>query len=591
MMRPAFTRAAAIGSAAVLSLLGGWVFLGFAGSDGSDGITSIDMLRTVLVVVSGFWLVWGSAAGVIGLFVRHRTPVFDATQAPRGLTAILVPIYNEDPLVTFARVAAMNRSLRSLGIHHRFHIAILSDSTALEVAAMEAVWFQQLVAEPDSAGRIFYRRREQNIGKKAGNIEDFVTSSGGAYDYMLILDADSLMEGATIGEMARRMDADANLGLLQTLPKIINARSFFGRSMQFSSAYLSPAFSRGASVLQGKEGPYWGHNAIVRVSAFAANCGLPVLSGKPPYGGHILSHDYVEAALLARGGWKVELDPFLGGSFEEGPENLVEYAKRDRRWCQGNLQHRRLMFAPGLKLWSRFIFLQGIMAYLASPLWLVLMGASILAAMMPERVARPVPELFKDGVWTLAAGVALLLVLPKLLILIRGAFDGENRRFGGTLRTGASVVLEIVFSTLLAPILLMLQSRAVLQVLLGLDGGWPATKRSENHLDLRDSFANSWWIMLIGAVTMLFTLLLAPKIAIWVAPAMLPAVFAPVLISLSSRVAIGKRAPSLFLTPSERVLSPVIAEHQQVMTAWSTQGPLEPVVVIEASRTVQHVHA
>ena len=252
MTRAVLTRAVALGAAAVLSLLGGWVFLGFSST---GGISPIDVLRTALVVLSGFWLVWGGAAAIIGLFVRHRTPSFDAQLSPRGLTVILVPIYNEDPLVTFARVAAMNRSLRALGIQDRFHIAILSDTTALEVAAMEAVWFQQLVAEPDSAGRIFYRRREQNIGKKAGNIEDFVTSSGGAYDYMLILDADSLMEGATIGEMARRMDADTNLGLLQTLPKIINARSFFGRSMQFASAYLSPAFSRGAAVLQGNGGP------------------------------------------------------------------------------------------------------------------------------------------------------------------------------------------------------------------------------------------------------------------------------------------------------------------------------------------------
>ena len=579
------TRVAALGAAAILSLLGGWVFLGFSAT---GGITPIDMLRTLLVVLSGFWLVWGGAAGIIGLFVRHRTPKFDAQQAPRGLTAILVPIYNEDPLVTFARVAAMNRSLRSLGIHQRFHFAILSDTTALEVAAMEAVWFQQLVAEPDSAGRIFYRRRERNTGKKAGNIEDFVVNSGAAYDYMLILDADSLMEGATIGEMARRMDADPELGLLQTLPKIINARSFFGRSMQFSSTYLSPAFSRGSATLQGDEGPYWGHNAIVRVSAFAANCGLPVLSGKPPYGGHILSHDYVEAALLARGGWKVHLDPYLGGSFEEGPENLIEYAKRDRRWCQGNLQHRRLMFAPGLRLWSRFIFLQGIMAYLASPLWLLLMGASILSAMLPEPASRPAPELFIDGVWTLAAGVALLLVLPKFLILLRGIFDGENRQFGGILRAGSSVLLEIVFSTLLAPVLLMLQSRAVMQVLFGLDGGWPATQRSENRLSLSDSFAHSWWIMLIGAATLAATLLLAPAIALWVAPAMLPAIFAPVLISAGSRIAAGDR-PWFFLTPSERAPSPVITEHQRIMAAWNTQGPLAPVIMIgPALRTAVH---
>ncbi|WP_375451250.1 glucans biosynthesis glucosyltransferase MdoH [uncultured Devosia sp.] len=586
MTRAALIRTAALGAAALLSVVGGWIFLGFSAK---GGVSPIDVLRTVLVGLSGFWLVWGGAAGIIGLFVPHRPPAFDERQVPRGLTAVLVPIYNEDPLVTFARVAAMNRSLRALGIHQRFHFAILSDTTALDVAAMEAVWFQHLVSEPDSDGRIFYRRREHNTGKKAGNVEDFVVSSGGAYDYMLILDADSLMEGATMGAMARRMDAEPRLGLLQTLPRIINARSFFGRAMQFSAAYLSPAFSRGAAVLQGNEGPYWGHNAIVRVAAFAANCGLPVLSGKPPYGGHILSHDYVEAALLARGGWHVHLDPFLGGSFEEGPENLVEYAKRDRRWCQGNLQHRRLMFAPKLRLWSRFVFLQGIMAYLASPLWLVLMGASILSAMLPERSFPRVPALFREGVLSLAVGVALLLVLPKVLILLRGMFDGQNRQFGGTLRAAGSVLLEIVFSTLLAPILLMLQSRAVMQVLLGLDGGWPATRRAENRLDLRDAFANSWWIVVIGAVTLAATILLAPGIAVWVAPAMLPAIFAPLLISLSSRVAPAGRTPWYFRTPPEQAPSAVILEHRRVITAWTTQGPLEPIIVLEpAQRAAIH---
>ena len=233
--------------------------------------------------------------------------------------------------------------------------------------------------EPMAEGRMFYRRRERNVGKKAGNIEDFVSRSGAAYDYALILDADSLMDGATIGRMALRMDADDELGLLQTVPVVIRAETIFGRLMAFSSAYLSPYFARGQSLMQRREGPYWGHNAIVRVKAFAASCGLPVLSGKPPYGGHILSHDYVEAAMLAREGWKVEVDPTLAGSYEEGPENLIEYAKRDRRWCQGNLQHRRLIAAPGLKFWSRFTFVQGIMAYMASPLWLLLLAPGWLA--------------------------------------------------------------------------------------------------------------------------------------------------------------------------------------------------------------------
>jgi membrane glycosyltransferase len=353
-------RTVALLISAVLAAGGGWLFIDFTAPGGYDWL---DILRSGLIVVSTFWLAWGSMAGLLGLFVLRRQGITgDPAVPPQGMTAILVPIYNEDPVATFSRIAAMNLSLGELGLQDRFHIAILSDTTSPEIAELELVWFEHLLREPGGEGRIFYRRRTKNTGRKAGNIEDFVVRSGGAYDYALILDADSLMEGATMAEMARRMDADPKLGLLQTLPKIIHARSFFGRAMQFSSSYLSPSFSRGVMLMQGDEGPFWGHNAIVRISAFAASCGLPELSGQPPSGGHILSHDYVEAALLTRSGWKVHLDPNIGGSYEEGPENLIEYAKRDRRWCQGNLQHRRLLLAPGLRIWNRFNFLQGIMA-------------------------------------------------------------------------------------------------------------------------------------------------------------------------------------------------------------------------------------
>ncbi len=247
----------------------------------------------------------------MGAITRPARDRAGALQAPRGRTAIIVPIYNEDTATTFSRVAAMNRSLIGLGVAESFHFAILSDSNDLAVAAAELAWFEQLIREPLSEGRMFYRRRERNIAKKAGNIEDFVSRSGGAYDYALVLDADSLMDGAAICRLALKMDADPGLGLVQTVPQVIHARTLFGRMMCFSSAYLSPYFASGMSLMQGREGPYWGHNAIVRMRAFAACCGLPVLSGKPPYGGHILSHDYVEAALLARGGWKVELDPAI----------------------------------------------------------------------------------------------------------------------------------------------------------------------------------------------------------------------------------------------------------------------------------------
>lgn len=581
MTRPSLIRSLAVLCAAALSASGTYLFLRFTGE---GGLTALDVLRAVLVFLSGFWLVWGASAAVMGVFTPSQRPQFDPTEPPLGLTAILVPIYNEDPVATFSRVSAMNRSLIALDIADRFHIAVLSDTTNLETAAQEAIWFERLLYEPMSAGRIFYRRREKNVGRKAGNIEDFIARSGAAYDYALILDADSLMEGATIGELARRMDANPQLGLLQTVPQVINATTTFGRCMQFAAGYMSPSFARGAALMQGNEGPYWGHNAIVRVPAFAASCGLPVLSGKPPYGGHILSHDYVEAALLSRAGWTVMVDPNLGGSFEEGPENLIEYAKRDRRWCQGNLQHRRLLAAPGLKFWSRFTFLQGIMAYMASPLWLVLLATSVLAAVFPDQApAFAGFEIAPVSIWVLGLGVATVLLLPKALILLRGASDGHNARFGGTPVVLLSVLGEIVFSTILAPVLLMLQTRSVLQVLLGLDGGWPPTRRGQNWISLRDAFQASWWIVLTGALALGTAALFAPSIFVWMVPAMLPAIFAPLLISASSHPSRNAQ-PLVFRTDTELDPSPVITEHQAIMASWLAHAAAnDPLVTTTAS--------
>ncbi len=584
---PILFRCGALLTALGFSAVGSYLFLRLAG-EGS--LNALDLLRCVLVAISSFWLVWGSAAAVLGVF-RARPRTAPSVAPLVGRTAILVPVYNEDPVVTFSRIAAMNRSLIAEGLADHFHFAVLSDTQSMECAAQETVWFERLLQEPKSEGRIFYRRRERNIGRKAGNIEDFIARSGGAYDYALILDADSLMEGNTIAAMVRRMDADAALGLLQTVPRIINARTVFGRSIQFAASYLSPTFARGAALMQGWEGPYWGHNAIVRMRAFAASCGLPELSGTPPFGGHILSHDYVEAALLSRGGWKVEVDPWLEGSYEEGPENLIEYAKRDRRWCQGNLQHGRLLAAPGLKVWSRFTFVQGIMAYLASPLWLALLVISIVAGALPDQP----PVLAGLGVplvevWALGIAVAAILVLPKMLILIRGAIDGQNRLFGGTPLALLSVLGEIALSTILAPTMLLLQSRAVAQVLLGLDGGWPPTGRGQNWVSVAEAFRASWWIVALATLAMGATLAFAPAVAVWVAPAMLPAMVAPLLISATSRP--SGRLPLPFRTEIEITPPPILVEQRAILSTWAVPVmPLENEAATVSMRSASHVPA
>lgn len=538
-----------------------------------DGLQQIDLLRGALIFISTLWLAWGAANGLTGLFPRRIDP---APQGPiTARTVVLVPVYNEDPVVTFARVAAMLRSVDRDAAGAHIDFAILSDTRDDKIAARERLWFDRLASDSGGEGRLFYRRRANNTGKKAGNIEEFIRQSGAAWDLAVILDADSLMEGATIAEMIRRMQAAPNLGLLQTLPKVVRARSRFGRAMQFSASFYSPVFARGLAHMQGRTGPFWGHNAIVRIRAFAECCGLPQLSGKPPFGGHILSHDYVEAALLARGGWEVRLDEDMGGSFEEGPENIIDHAKRDRRWCQGNLQHARLLGAPRLRPWSRFVFVQGIMAYVAPLFWGGFLVASIADAMVqhqPDYFPEPYQlfPVFPSDQTTKAIGLAIgifgLLVAPKLLIVLQAALTGRARGFGGAWWALWSTLSELALSSLIAPLMLMYQGRSVIQVLLGRDGGWPPNNRGDGRLTLMEALAASRFIVATGVLGLFATWHLAPALVPWMLPVGLPMILAPAIISWTSHPSGEGR---LFTTPAEQRVPDVLAAHDAIVALWS----------------------
>ncbi|WP_159586074.1 glucans biosynthesis glucosyltransferase MdoH [Chelativorans xinjiangense] len=569
----------AITMAAIASFLAAGYFY-------ADGVQWLDPARVVLLAISTAWLAWGAGLALNGLLSARgkRTPDAPPQTAPAVRTAVLVPVYNEDPAKSFSHVAAMTRSLDHLGIGGQFDFAILSDTNDPRIARQEEFWLDRLKGEVGEACQVFYRRRESNPGKKAGNIADFIKTSGALYDYLIILDADSLMEGVTMAEMVRRMEADPELGLLQTLPKVVHARSFFGRAIQFSASYYSPVYAGGLAMLQGREGPFWGHNAIVRTRAFAGSCGLPELPGRPPFGGHILSHDYVEAALLARNGWRVRLDPDLRGSFEEGPDNVVDFAKRDRRWCQGNLQHSRLLAAPGLKAWNRFVFIQGIMAYVAAPLWALFLVASIVAPAMkvipdyfPVPGLLPVfPRVEQANALALLTGVVGLLIGPKLLILLDGAVTGRNRRFGGSLRCFFSVVAEVACTSLLAPVMMMFQTRAVIQVLAGLDAGWPAANREADRVSLGEAWAASWWIVVAGSLTIGAAYRLAPDYLPYVMLVTGPQLLAPLLISGTSFAAAGLgRRFGLFATVEERVPASVMRLQEGILLRWRSDVPAE----------------
>jgi len=353
-----------------------------------------------------------------------------------------MPIYNEAPSRVFGAVQAIAEDVARSGLGEHFDYFFLSDTTNPDIWIAEERAFLSMRTRMGEQYRIYYRHRAKNTARKAGNIADFVTRWGGHYAHMVVLDADSLMTGHSIVCLAAAMEADPDAGIIQTLPLIINRNTLFARQQQFAARIYGPVIAAGLSAWMGRDGNYWGHNAIIRTKAFADHCGLPNLKGKPPFGGHILSHDFVEAALIRRAGYAVYMLPMLGGSYEESPPSLIDLSARDRRWAQGNLQHLRVLPAKGLHLATRQHIITGIMSYLASPLWMaqLLIG---LVLVLQTRYIRP--EYFTsqftlfpawprfDAVRSLSLFELTLAILlaPKLFGLLVGLVQKETRLAAG----------------------------------------------------------------------------------------------------------------------------------------------------------------
>ncbi|HSG50010.1 MAG TPA: glucans biosynthesis glucosyltransferase MdoH, partial [Longimicrobiales bacterium] len=471
---------------------------------GAAGFTLLEALILALFIPTFAWIVlpfWTAVAGFV-LALLDRDPLTLARRAPaadtpggvagsppgegglRSRTALVVPIYNEDPTAVAARLSAMARALEATGQGGRFHFHILSDTRHPEIArAEEAAWARLQGTHPASV--FFYRRRPENRGRKAGNIAEFCRRCGDDYDFMVVLDADSVMAGETLVRLVRTMEANPRVGLIQTVPLPVRQETLLARSIQFAAALYAPLLAAGQAFWQGDAANYWGHNAILRVAPFRDHADLPVLPGGAPWGGEILSHDFVEAALLRRAGWEVVLDSGAGGSWEELPGNLEDYARRDRRWAQGSIQHLRLLGLPGLHPLSRAHFLTGAMGYLSSPLWLLLLLAGTAYVFFPGLRAHavlagaglpPVPL-------SLLAGTAGILFLPKVMgvaLALRQA-----GRFGGAGRLLAGAVVEAVLSVLLAPVMMVYHTRFVVEIASGRAVGWDAQPREGGVLPWR----------------------------------------------------------------------------------------------------------
>jgi membrane glycosyltransferase len=372
--------------------------------------------------------------------------------------------------------------------------------------------------------------------------------------------------------LVHAIETNPAAGLVQTLPMIINARSLFSRVQQFAGRLYGPMIAAGVAWWHGSEGNYWGHNAIIRVRAFAEAASLPQLRGRKPFGGHILSHDFVEAALMRRAGWGIYMLPTLGGSYEEVPPSLLDFAARDRRWCQGNLQHLAVVPARGLHWVSRLHFVLGIGAYLTAPLWLLFLLLGMLISLQARFVR---PEYFPKGfslfptwpaqdpvlaIWVFVLTMGLLL-LPKLLSLVLlWTRRSVRSQFGGALRASAGVLAEIVLSALMAPVMMIFQSIAVAEILAGRDAGWQTQRRDDGTVERRELYRKYGIPTLCGIGMAAGAYAVSLPLLLWMSPVVAGLLFAVPIGALTARPASGK----LFATPEERAPPPVLCRANEL---------------------------
>lgn len=576
------------------------------------GLTGLEITVLVLFVALSGWIAFSftsALAGIPGL-LRHGRGVTLGID-PRGplpdvsiRTALLLPTYNEDPRRVFAGLAATLRSLEATGRGDRFDAFVLSDTTNADVWIAEAEAYRQLMREAGFSGGLYYRRRLHNIDRKAGNVAEWVQRFGGAYEAMIVLDADSVMRGEAVVRLAAAMDAHPRVGLIQTLPAIVRGRTLFARTQQFAAALYGPLLAHGLAAWHGSESNYWGHNAIIRTRAFAEAAGLPHLPGRPPFGGHILSHDFVEAALLRRAGWAVHLVPSLSGSYEEGPSSAADLVVRDRRWCQGNLQHAGVLPARGLHWVSRLHLLIGIGSYITAPLWLMMLIAGLLVALQARFVP---PDYFPGGfslfpdwpaqdpiraAWVFTATMGALLA-PKLIALVALLFDSNRRRgFGGLFAATGGVLLETLITGLMAPVMMVLQTACVADVLRGRDGGWTSQRRDDGRVPFGE------FVRLYGPATLLGVLLGAAAWAIslplllWMSPVVAGLLLAiPLAMVTSSRGAgVGLGRIGLLATPEERAPPAELASLSALLEAVPTAPGREAVRLLAADGELLALH-
>jgi len=564
------------------------------------GQQPLEVAILVLFAILFTWVslgFWTALAGFLVIVSRgdgyaiSRTAPRDAPIADDARTAIVMPIANENVPRVFAGLRATYESLARTGKLAHFDFFVLSDTGDPDTRVAEVTAWNGLCATLGAYGHLFYRWRQHRIKRKSGNIADFCRRWGSKYRYMIVLDADSVMSGECLTRLVQIAEANPDAGIVQTAPRAAGRDTLYARVQQFATRMYGPLFTAGLHYWQLGESHYWGHNAIIRVAPFIEYCALERLPGKGALSGEILSHDFVEAALMRRAGWGVWIAYDVPGSYEEMPPNLIDELKRDRRWCQGNLMNARLMLTRGLHPAHRVVFMTGVMAYLSAPLWFLFLVLStaqlaIHTLVEPTYFTQPYqlfprwPEWRPEWALSLVAGTALLLFLPKILSIFMVTIPRVSR-YGGRVKLVASVACEVLMSMLLAPIRMLFHTRFVVMALLGRSVTWKSPPREDAQTSWGEAIQRHGLQTLFGVAWAAGVWWLNPSFLWWLLP-VAGALIVSIPISVyTSRAALGVRArhAGLFLIPEETSPPPEIAATERYNDeATATPGWVDAVV-------------
>ena len=493
---------------------------------GAGGWTWVDVVLFMCFAAGTPWTVLGFWNALIGLWLLHFrkdaltevAPYAAAGDQPAPLrvkTAVFMTVRNEDPQRAILRLRTVKASVDATGEGAVFSYFVLSDTNNPEVAAAEEQAVEAWKSADPDRERIVYRRRADNTGFKAGNVRDFCARWGKDYALMLPLDADSLMSGEQVVRLVRMMQAHPKIGILQSLVVGMPSTSAFARIFQFGMRHGMRSYTMGQAWWVGDCGPFWGHNALVRIKPFHEQCDLPMLPGKPPLGGHVLSHDQVEATLMRRAGYEVRVLPVERGSWEENPPTMLEFARRDVRWCQGNMQYLKLLDLPGLYPMSRFQLVWAILMFIGIPAW------TLMIALLPVAAweGRSVPD-FPTG---LASGLYLTFFAMYLMPKIAGVLDvmltkGGVTSYGGWLRFVPGAALELAFSFLQGAVSTIRTSIFMVGLLFGKSVVWGGQSRDAQGLSWTTAAQNLWPQMLFGVIVCGALLVIAPAVLWWSLP-------------------------------------------------------------------------